>query len=349
MPMRASNVGGASSAGRVTRVRAAKIIRMLCWLYLAALVGLWVVLHTTADRWWLGTLAMYGPRWFWGVPLLVLIPAAAAVRRRSLWVLSAAVAVLVVPVMGFCVPGRRVFAGASAHPRLRVLTCNVDSSKLDAGSFAVLVGELRPDLVALQGASAKHARKIFTGSDWHVRCDGELCLASRYPISDTWVASSCDFSADCGALARYDLETPFGDLYFLNIHLASPRRGLQAVIDSGWGGAAEVRDNTRIRRRQSETVSRLAAGLPGGVLLAGDLNMPPDSSVYAEYWAQFENAFSSAGLGFGNTHFTRRTAVRVDHILAVRGWKPRHCWVGPDIGSAHRPLIADLERVDPCR
>jgi endonuclease/exonuclease/phosphatase (EEP) superfamily protein YafD len=39
---------------------------------------------------------------------------------------------------------------------------------------------------------------------------------------------------------------------------------------------------------------------------------------------------------------TRKTGVRIDHILAGHGWRCRRCWVGPNIGSAHRPVIADL-------
>jgi endonuclease/exonuclease/phosphatase (EEP) superfamily protein YafD len=34
--------------------------------------------------------------------------------------------------------------------------------------------------------------------------------------------------------------------------------------------------------------------------------------------------------------------VRIDHILAGPGWQAERCWVGPDVGSPHRPVIADL-------
>jgi vancomycin resistance protein VanJ len=34
--------------------------------------------------------------------------------------------------------------------------------------------------------------------------------------------------------------------------------------------------------------------------------------------------------------------VRIDHILAGPGWYCARCWVGPDVGSPHRPVLADL-------
>src|SRR5438309_7412973 len=72
------------------RRRAAAIIRACSWLYIAAVVGLWVLLDAAADVWWPATLIMYGPRWVWGVPLGVLVPTAALLRPRSLWPLLAA-------------------------------------------------------------------------------------------------------------------------------------------------------------------------------------------------------------------------------------------------------------------
>ena len=75
----------------------------------------------------------------------------------------------------------------------------------------------------------------------------------------------------------------------------------------------------------------------------GDFNTPPDSAMFREYWSSYGNAFSTAGFGWGYTHFTRRTAVRIDQILYSRGWQCKRCWVGPNVGSEHRPVIADVE------
>ena len=56
-----------------------------CWLYAAAIVGVWLVIRLAGDRWWLATLMLFGPRWVYATPALVLLPLALALRRRLLW------------------------------------------------------------------------------------------------------------------------------------------------------------------------------------------------------------------------------------------------------------------------
>src|SRR5207244_8594704 len=73
--------------GEPWRGRAVAVIAWCCWLYAATVFGLWVLLGTAADRAWPATLVMYGPRWLWALPLLILLPVAAVVRPRSLWLL----------------------------------------------------------------------------------------------------------------------------------------------------------------------------------------------------------------------------------------------------------------------
>jgi endonuclease/exonuclease/phosphatase (EEP) superfamily protein YafD len=131
-------------------------------------------------------------------------------------------------------------------------------------------------------------------------------------------------------------------VYFFNVHLASPHVGLEAVLDDGGGGASQMAANSELRWRQAEELSRWAAEMPGPVLLAGDFNTPADSPLFRENFSRFADGFATAGLGWGYTYYTRRTALRIDHILAGTGWHVHRCWVGPALGSPHRPLLADL-------
>ena len=48
------------------------------------------------------------------------------------------------------------------------------------------------------------------------------------------------------------------------------------------------------------------------------------------------------GLGFGATKRTRWFGVRIDHVLAGPGWTTERAWIGPDLGSDHLPMVADL-------
>jgi endonuclease/exonuclease/phosphatase (EEP) superfamily protein YafD len=132
-------------------------------------------------------------------------------------------------------------------------------------------------------------------------------------------------------------------VHCFNLHLATPRWGLLAVVFGSPGGIDKLQANSDLRRDQSAAIRRRASSLDGPVLLAGDFNTPLESTIYRQCWSAYTNAFSAAGLGWGNTHLTRHTAVRIDHVLASRDWRVRRCWVGPDVGAAHRPVIADLE------
>jgi endonuclease/exonuclease/phosphatase (EEP) superfamily protein YafD len=100
------------------------------------------------------------------------------------------------------------------------------------------------------------------------------------------------------------------------------------------------------RWQDSEELSQWLQQYDGPQILAGDLNLPPDSAIYRKFWAGYGNAFSSAGLGFGYTEWPRvgvlRFGIRIDHILSGPNWRPCRCWVGPGVGSDHLPLIADL-------
>ena len=107
------------------------------------------------------------------------------------------------------------------------------------------------------------------------------------------------------------------------------------------GRILRTRYNLLYAEDAAEARERLARN-PFELLLC-DINLPGESAIFRSHWGQFTDAFSSAGLGLGHTKFTRWHGVRIDHILAGPGWRFRRCWVGPDVKSDHRPLIADVE------
>jgi endonuclease/exonuclease/phosphatase family metal-dependent hydrolase len=202
-----------------------------------------------------------------------------------------------------------------------------------------------PDVVALQAWPSQYdLPALLPGPGWHLSVQGELGLASRYPIREASALGGQRLKGG-GDVGRYTLETPDGPVVLFNLHLASPREGLQAVRDDPFGGAAELRKSIALRQEESRIASRWAAEASGAVLLAGDFNMPPESAVYRRDWSQYTNAFATAGFGLGYTWYSRYHGLRIDHILAGPGWHCVGCRVGPDVGSDHRPLLAEWVRV----
>ena len=313
---------------------------------MGGLLLLWTALYFGSDRWWVATTAMFAPRWIWAAPMGVLLPAALVLRRRSLLPLAVALLLLLWPIGRLCVPWRPVLASSSEAPALtvRLVTCNTDAVDLRKTSFADLLARENPDVVLLQACRGRSEAVL--GAAWHVHRCGDVVLASRYPIAGAQalgLPEHAEFAHGRGWLVVCQLRTPAGLIGVVNIHLNSPRQGLSEVIEQRWSAGPALARNSALRRRQSASARRLIDTVTEPLLIAGDFNTPADGALYREHWSGFSNAFSQAGLGFGHTHFTRWTSIRIDHVLAGPGWVVRSCRVGPDVGSAHRPVIADLE------
>jgi vancomycin resistance protein VanJ len=331
-----------ASPKRGWRRRIGIAVAVCTWLYLIAVLVLWGLLGA-ADLWWPATLLMFCPRWLLSVPPVLMIVAAGLLRRgRTLGAALLTLAMAAGPVAGFRIPWRS-FTGSSSpglHLRLRVLTCNMHYRDKDATALDQLLVEARPDVVALQEWPGWHHSRVLADSGWHVRQTPALFLASRFPIR-RMIELGSDSMTELGSVARYDIEHPAEAVAFFNLHLASPRHGLYEVIHDRRQGIEELEAGSDLRREQSGNVADEVREVSGPVLLAGDFNTPSESDIFRRMWGQYTDAFSVAGWGWGYTFYGGRTAVRIDHILAGKGWRCERCRVGPDVGSPHRPVIAD--------
>jgi len=349
----------AKSTKTIERLRRA--LPILCWLYAAGLLALWILLWSAGDRWWLATLLLFGCRWMWALPLVVLLPAMLIVCPRKSWILLLAAEILFVQVMGFNIPVQsfllrpiaRVFAKVFQNEnqgsiqnqnqslRLRVLTCNTHREELDAQALRVEIALAHPDIVALQEFDLARRPSLFADPGWHVLLDGELCLASRHPLKK--IRDLFEATPDGGRAACYAIQTQNGALYFINLHLASPHQSFDAVVNTSPQAEGLVQTNIAARRAQAAAVSDFAAHSTLPILLAGDFNTPVDGALYRQFWSPFENACAAAGWGFGYTYYYDwRSQIRIDHILGGQNWHCERAWIGGDVGSKHRPVIADM-------
>jgi len=333
--------------GSKARRRAALAASLCVYGYTAAVLGVWALLRLAGDRWWFASILLLGPRWVYALPLVVLAPLALVWRRRWLWPLGLAAIVIVGPIMGFNVPWRAW--GDAGQSSLRVMTFNIARWNVKEEAFAALLDAERPDLVAIQECPS---RQWTIPDGWHVERAGELVVASRWPIAQVEVSQSCwsvkETPVVNGLYCR--VETPEGPVGFFSIHLETPRRALQLILDPDkildLAQVDTAEERLEWRRRESRDLAAWIGGFPGPKIIAGDFNMPADSGIYRDDWAGYQNAFSRAGLGFGHTKHTKidrlTYGARIDHVLSGGGLRPVACHVGPDVGSDHLPLGADL-------
>jgi vancomycin resistance protein VanJ len=311
-----------------------------CLLHLALIIGLLVFLRTQGDRWWVGTLLLLVPRWPWLLPLVPLVPWVLWRRRWGLALIVAASAWLTLgPVMGV---RASIPANEPKRGDLRILSCNVHREQVNAAELGRVIATVQPDVVALQDWTSANDH-LFEGTDWNVRREGELLVASRYPIGDVVVLPLAQLGtgpkAERGAAASFELKTEQGSIYLVNVHLASPHSGLLTFRDDD---GKLIADNLERRWDQSAMVRTLVDSLPGPVFLAGDFNTTDDSPIFDEHWHDFVDAFDRCGWGLGLTYVNRTTQIRIDHIMTDRSCWPIRFWMEPAVGSPHRPIVADL-------
>jgi endonuclease/exonuclease/phosphatase (EEP) superfamily protein YafD len=327
-------------AGRGWWRRAGKIVAVGGWLYLGAILAAWALL-AAADLWWPATVLQFSPRWLLLPPAGPLALLAALLRPRALTPVLLAFLLAGGPVMGFCVPWQRLLSAPPPGTSFRLLTCNIHYEKIEPLPLDQLIETTRPDFVVLQEYRTYNHSELLARPDWHVHRERGQFLASRHPIRRT-ARLGPDSGDTRGSVIRYELDTPAGLVTLFSLHFASPRQGLTKVIHEKEGAPEDLTQGSRLRWTQSEYLAGHLAGVTGPVLVVGDFNTPPESAIFRRLWGSYTDAFGSAGWGWGYTFLGGRTRVRIDHILAGPGWSCDRCWVGPFVGSPHRPVLADL-------
>jgi vancomycin resistance protein VanJ len=325
------------------RTAARPIVIAACWLYAAALLAAWGAARMAPADFWPAHLFFYGPRWSLGLPTLILAPLAARLRLRWSATALATAAIAFVAVWGYHPPWGR--AKGEVEPSLwtlRVLTCNVQGKDLKPRELADLVRSARPDVVFLQESGLDDPLAVFDQAGWHVRSAGEFCLASRYPIGDFEALRRPDAGYRVVAV-RAKLLWCGRAIPVVDVHLMTPRDGLEAILRSPIGGVGAFRRVAAVQQFESDLLRRWAEDPSGEIMMAGDFNLTEEHPLYRRDWRGYDNAFTRAGSGLGRTMLTRHNGLRIDHILSGRAWHATRCAVGPDVGSAHRPVIADLE------
>lgn len=266
--------------------------------------------------------AFLGGRWWWPLDLanhfvphyalLALLGLAAATASRAprtgalLALALAAHAVRIVPERA---------PPADGVP-LRVLLANVFTANTDHGALLDLVRAEDPDVVALLEVNARWVAALapLRADRPHVveepREDNfGLALYSRIALTDVEVRE----------LASAPVPTVTARLHGVRLVLTHPLPPIGARY-------ATLRD---------EQLAAVAALRDDRTVIAGDLNATPWSSAFPGRRPGWRPGTWPAGL-------PAPMRIPIDHVLAGPGVRIERLRAGPDVGSDHRPLIADL-------
>lgn len=262
----------------------------------------------------------------------VLAGACGLLRMRVVACAACALALLhLLPVIPYLVP--RSTAEPGAAPRLRVLQLNVLTANRRHDAVERLVRETRPDLLALLEVNAR----------W---LDALSVLQARYPHR---IAAPREDDFGIALFSR----VPIDDLRLLPLHDARMRMiagrlslGVTSVTvalahpvppaSAAWAA---------LRSRQLEALARIVnrAGTRETLLL-GDLNTTPFSPVHARLERSSGLRNGARGVGLFPTWPAGFAPLRIpiDHFLVSPGLRVTSLARGPDVGSDHLPVLAEI-------
>jgi endonuclease/exonuclease/phosphatase (EEP) superfamily protein YafD len=239
---------------------------------------------------------------------------------------------------------------AVSGPRLRVLTFNAGGNA-GGGQPEPLLRTLRTvdaDLVALQEvplATEDVVTAGMAGTYPYFLGTGDTLVLSRWPLE-----ARGEFRLQDAAYLAQQVAVTVGDrtLLHTNVHVTRPtyavrwRRGVVPLVrgfSPGWRDA-----------QVDELVARLNAAA-GPRLLTGDFNETEWSYPYERLHGALGDSFREAGLGFGHPYPSHVRyggwtvsvpLVRIDYVFHSAELVALQAAVGPDGGSDHLPVVAEL-------
>jgi len=339
--------------------------------YPLGLLAAWLGLRFSGESWWLPLVGLYAP------PVGFLFPAPVALLVTWRWANRRWFALQLVAVvlalfgllglnLGFGHDGR----AAQDARAIRLVSYNIDLGYHGVPAIVDQVMKLQPNLVLLQEAHdelAVELRQAFVG--WHTDQHDQFFIASRFPILDVRPPAPLHYQSGEGGARRtgdggarfmaYTLDTPLGPVDVFSVHTTSPREGLEDMRGGGFlyelrhghvllgRGADTLTFNAYRRRRQVEGVAAAMRASSRPVIVAGDFNLPALSHIVRDNLGDLDDAFASAGRGFGYTYPTKLPFLRIDRIFTGHGLRAVDFHVGNTRASDHLCISAVITVNEP--
>ncbi len=153
-----------------------------------------------------------------------------------------------------------------------------------------------------------------------------VAILSRYPIISSGMI---ELNSINHLVLWADLKVANNKIIrFYSLHLKSSsldREAIDAVAAgkvreketwSGvWGLIKVYKNHAFTREGQSEKVLAHIRKSPYPVVVGGDFNEPPTSYVYQQFHSQLEDAFCTAGSGFGSTYAGKIPLMKIDYLF----------------------------------
>ena len=221
---------------------------------------------------------------------------------------------------------------AVADASLRVLVFNVHTANRETDRFIDFVRASDPDLVALMEITPEWATALEV-------------LHDEYPHRESTPRTDNFGIAVYSKLALGDprvLSTAEVELPSVTARLVVGKKPVTLLVTHPPPPLGEAM--ARMQTRQLADLARQLGGRNSRLLVVGDLNATPWSSTYREF-AQ-RSGLRNGRLGRGIQPTWPATypwlGIPIDHVLVGVGLTVSRHQRGPDLGSDHLPIVADV-------
>jgi endonuclease/exonuclease/phosphatase (EEP) superfamily protein YafD len=294
-------------------------------------------------RWhWIAELAGHFS-WYWfGIAMAGFAVAVVAGRRRTGIALAAAMVLNAWPLVPYWLPAAApplgtaaraaADADAAAPAGVSIVSLNLLASNRDTGRVVAYLRDRRADLVALLEVDDFWAEAIAGLADLYPhrfvvpRNDNfGIALLSRLPLD---AVREAEFGAAGVPTIVADVPRPDGGFMFIATHPLSPVR-------AEW---------SRLRDAQLRDIAAFVAAAGRSCVVAGDFNATPWSPVCRDFAARSGLVDTALGRGLQTTWNARLWLPRIpiDHVYAPPRTMVVRRAVGPDVGSDHLPVEAEI-------
>jgi endonuclease/exonuclease/phosphatase (EEP) superfamily protein YafD len=227
-------------------------------------------------------------------------------------------------------------------PVMRVATLNCAGFRY--GDPSPDINAWKPDIVLLQDAyphQVQHVADLLYGGhgDYrvHTTAQGGVGIVTRWKIQR-------EVRNPMMRSQQVTIETPDGRLLeVVNVHLLTAATDLAFWHRHAW---REHRINRAIRLKEMHTARQVleqTTKFPNSpTLFGGDFNAGATDVVHRQMDADFVDAFTAAGTGWGNTYQRRFPILRIDCLYATRHFTPVRCRAVTTRCSDHRMVVADF-------
>jgi endonuclease/exonuclease/phosphatase family metal-dependent hydrolase len=225
--------------------------------------------------------------------------------------------------------------------QLRVLVYNVRGFRNGLDRVIGLVEAQRPDVVLLNETGARRTLGRFAKAIGMVAASDPWAPFRRRVKNAVLVRPP--WRVVSHRLHRFPRSERFYPRGALIAHLG--RTGERV-----WAVSVHLGLHPGERRRHAEELADVARGLPGPVVIGGDLNETPEgraaTHLSERFWDAWQVASGPEGEAAGLTFPAADPSARIDYLFVSEGLRVELASV-PDAGpvlvaSDHRPLVAEL-------